>query len=133
VLMGAWMVRAGVRDREAGIAIESSAIVIGWTELGDIGRFSTPDEIAHALRLAYPDRDQRWTTRVRNEIRSFLNSIQNGDLVVLPQPHGRFALGRVAGSYQIRPELPFDAQHTRPVTWLRGLSGKSGSAVRRRS
>jgi hypothetical protein len=65
------------------------------------------------------DRPRSTISRDRGELFSFLRGIGVGDLVVLPQPQGRFAVGRVTGEYGYRPDLPRGANHTRPVEWLR--------------
>jgi predicted Mrr-cat superfamily restriction endonuclease len=53
------------------------------------------------------------------QIWAFCGRIQSGDLVVLPlKMRSAIVIGNVAGPYQYRPDLPEDAKHTRPVTWL---------------
>ncbi|MGW0194268.1 hypothetical protein [Nonomuraea sp. NPDC003201] len=117
----AWMVRGG-RDGEREVrALEEGLIVIGWHEVGDLTRYSTRDELAEALRNAFPTASPNVIANWRGQLWRFANEIQLGDLVVMPlgSHPGHIAIGEVTGPYEHLPHEHVDFQQVRKVNWLR--------------
>lgn len=118
--MTAWLSRAGKHGEREQVALDEKIVVVGWGALPDLSDVSSRDDIAALLREAYPeDGDKRVINHVA-QLWAFRSTMQEGDLVVLPlKSVPAVAIGRVTGGYQYRPELPPNANHTRPVEWLR--------------
>jgi hypothetical protein len=112
-----WMVKAGRGDINAAAALSEGVAAVEWGEVSDLDGVSA-DELGRMLRGVYPNRPSSTVTRDRNELYAFVREIEVDDLVVLPQPNGRFSVGRVTGRYEHRPELPFNFNHTHPVDWI---------------
>jgi restriction system protein len=115
----AWLVRAGRHGERETLALSAGLVLIGWSELPDLSSVQTREGLAETLREAYPDASVK---RLRNHLAQlwmFRNTIAVGDLVALPlKGTPAVAIGRIAGAYQHRADLPEGARHTRPVEWL---------------
>jgi restriction system protein len=115
----AWIVRAGAYGENESLALDQNVVVVGWSELGDLSAARTRDELAAMLREAYPEDGVQRLRNFQGQLWAFRDTIAVGDLVVLPlKTRSALAIGKVAGPYQYRSELPPTARHTRPVTWL---------------
>jgi len=113
-----WTVRARASGGlQEDIAIDNGVIVIGWDELGDISTAQTRSELQDLCLRAYPDLSEDRIRPIMTQVWAFFRDIVDGDLVILPQ-QDTVAIGRVTGPYHYRPDLPPDAHHTHPVTWL---------------
>jgi restriction system protein len=114
-----WSAPAGTASARP-LALEQNLALVGWRELHDLAAIKSREELARLLEQTYPDdgagRIANWT----GQLWAFLDRIRVGDLVVLPLKHTpALAIGRITGPYAYRPDLPQDARHVRPVTWLR--------------
>jgi hypothetical protein len=113
-----WMVKAGRGDVHAPTVLQDGVISVEWGELDDLGHM-TRDELASRMRTAFPERPQSTQTRDTNELYAFAHEIEAGDLIVLPQQEARFAVGRVTGGYEHRPDRQNGENHVHPVDWIR--------------
>jgi hypothetical protein len=123
----AWIVRAGRHGENEDLAREQSIVLIGWSELGEIGADTTREELKQLIRATGEEREASVSAQA-GSIYRFINEMQEGDLVVLPlrREPGKASVGVIEGPFRYRPDGVFaerDAHYQRPVTWLSwGLS-----------
>ncbi|MEV0161305.1 restriction endonuclease [Nonomuraea fuscirosea] len=117
----AWMVRGGRDGAREPRALAEGMIVVGWHEVGDLGRYATRGELAEALRNAFPTDNLNTIANWKGQLWRFATEIRRGDLVVMPlRSHpGHLAIGNVTGPYEHRSQEPADFRQVREVTWLR--------------
>lgn len=117
--MAVWMVRMGLKGEQEDWAIEHGRAVVGWSEMGDLSQYGTPEDLLGALRKTYPDASTARLNNWRSQLWAFSKRIEAGDLVVLPL-RGRdlIAIGQVLGGYEYVPENPEWTKHTHPVKWI---------------
>jgi restriction system protein len=98
--------------------LDQGLVVVSWG-LNDLSDVRSREELIKLLEATYPDDARGRLTNWAAQLWTFLDRIQLGDLVVLPlKLTPAIAIGRVSGAYNYRPDLPSDARHIRPVTWL---------------
>src|ERR1700691_6355574 len=70
-----------------------------WEELGkDLSNAASPGALSALLRVAYPDDGPRTIDNWAYQLWQFLQVMEIGDLVVMPQKHKSvIAIGRVTG------------------------------------
>jgi len=118
--MTLWMVRAGRNGEREELALERGVVVIGWSQLPDLGQATSIQDVEALLRETNPSDNPRAIINWSRQIWTFAKRMQVGDLVALPlKSRAAIAIGRVAGQYAHHPDWPDDAQHTRKVEWLR--------------
>ncbi len=118
--MAVWVVRAGGHGEMEDLALEQGLVVIGWRELPDLATIKSREELTEVCREAYPDAKPASLASSVGQCWAFRERIQIGELVVLPlKRRAAVAIGRVTGPYGYRHDLPPDANHTRPVDWIR--------------
>lgn len=118
--MAVWVVRAGGRGQNEDLALDNGLVVIGWTELGDLSKVKSQEELKELCTEAYPDVKPNAIRAWAGQLWNFRERIQIGELVILPlKTRSAIAVGTVKGKYKYRPNLPVDARHTREVKWLR--------------
>ncbi|MFC5821950.1 hypothetical protein [Nonomuraea harbinensis] len=117
----AWMVRGGHEGEREARALEEGMIVIGWHEVGNLARYTSRNDLAQALRDAFPTAGPHVIANWMGQVWRFANEIRSGDLVAMPlKSHsGHVAIGEVIGAYEHRPHEPVDFQQVRKVKWLR--------------
>jgi restriction system protein len=117
--MTLWMVRAGKHGEREDLALNRNLLVIGWSDLPDLSQVRSRDALLSLCLETYPNDKRATVTNWTNQIWSFVGRMKTGDLVCLPlKGRAVIAVGRVAGPYQYRADLPPDDRHTRPVEWL---------------
>jgi len=111
-----WIVRAGKQgDRELA-AIEQSKLFPGFLEVGDLGTRNDRDTILEHLKEVMPDAGQNRLRNFAAQLNQFANTIQTGDLVVLPRKMTNgVAIGEVTGEYQFDADSAY--KHSRTVEW----------------
>ncbi|MHB8660092.1 MAG: ADP-ribosylglycohydrolase family protein [Solirubrobacteraceae bacterium] len=114
-----WMVRAGRGGALATDFLRLSAVVVGWGETGDVSGLSR-DVVAERVKTAFPDRGPRQRGQATNTLLHLLSTMEDGDLVVTPEPASRtLVLGRVSGAYRYLQEpVAGEHAHAREVTWF---------------
>ena len=114
-----WLIRAG-DDAEFIDPMRRAGLIALRDNVGD-------DDIGDAvIALAKPpepplaDSGTPAPNPIRAEIRSFVNQVKQGDIVVTPNvKRHEVWLSLVAGDYQFDPDPVVDVyRHTRPVSWL---------------
>jgi restriction system protein len=118
--MAVWMVRAGAHGEREELALEQGLAVIGWGELPDLARVRSREELGDLYRSKFPDARRGLVANHVGQLWAFRDSIQVGDLVVLPlKTRSAIAIGTVKGGYEYRVSNPEDARHVREVQWAR--------------
>jgi restriction system protein len=113
-----WLVRAGRRGEDEARALESSRVIIGFREAGDLRKYSNVDALAE---LFVGNDKEANENRARNRARqvwAFKEGIANGDTVMMPLKSraGHIAVGRVTGKYEYS-SIADEMRHTRSVEW----------------
>jgi restriction system protein len=117
--MAIWLVRAGGRGEQQEWALDKKQAVIGWSEMGDLSKFNTREEMLDGLHKAFPNGALKQLYNYRGQLWAFVKRIKIGDLVVLPlKGQDAIAVGKVTGDYKYWPNNPEDARHTRGVEWI---------------
>lgn len=119
-MMAVWVVRAGASGEHQDLALDKGLAVIGWSELGDLSKVKSRDDLKELCFKTYPDAKPKaalnWTAQLWN----FVDTIQIGELVILPlKTRSAIAVGEVEGEYKYRSDFPDRARHTRKVKWLK--------------
>ena len=118
--MPVWLARAGKQGQFEPLAIEQSAILIGFDDFGDLSRINSLDELKELFHDTRPDASSSQAGNLAGQLWSFIGRMKKGDLVVLPfKSRPQVAIGRIVGDYQYLPELPAGARHSRSVEWLK--------------
>jgi len=118
--MAVWIVRAGKQGESETLALEQNLAIIGWSELPDLSSVTSRGDLEQVLLAAYPQAKPKTTTMWVAQVWAFLRRIEKGELVVLPlKTRSAIAVGRMAGDYVYRADLPEGSRHARPVQWLR--------------
>ncbi len=95
-------------------------VAIGWAKLGDLAHISTEkaarDTLRQALEKEYGT-PPNVASRKAGEIRNFVESISEGDLVLAADGKRILGIGHVSGPYRFDPAHHADAPHRRAVTW----------------
>ena len=118
----AWIVRAGQHGENEDLAQQENVVLIGWSELGEIGPGTTRSQLKGLIRATGESREASVNAQA-SSIYRFINEMQEGDLVVLPlrRERGKASVGVIDGPFVYRPEGAFkdrDAHYQRPVNWL---------------
>ncbi|MGW7515877.1 CBS domain-containing protein [Streptomyces sp. NPDC054796] len=92
-------------------------MLLGWKEIGDLGELGTRTNIKNAVATAYPTHSTFTRANWTGQLNRFYNDIAVGDLVVVPLPHARIAIGTIASGYEYRPDINEGFPHIRHVTW----------------
>lgn len=113
-----WMVRAGQKAMFIEEFREKSAVAIGWALLSDLTGLRSQEEVAHAVRLAWPDWPPAKVRMSASQVYRFAHEIQIGDRVISYDPQARaYLLGTIVSEYQFRPNSVAEWSHIRKVDW----------------
>lgn len=118
----AWIVRAGRRGENEDLARDEHIVLIGWSELGEIGPDTSRERLKELVRATGEDRDASVNAQA-GSIYRFIHEMQEGDLAVLPlqREPGRASVGIIESPFIYRPDGVFkdrDAHYQRKVNWL---------------
>lgn len=116
--MTVWLIPGGRHGERENFALENSVAVIGWEELPDLSGFKSRDELSALMAEKYPDAKERARVNWVGSVWPFAKDMRPGDLVAMPlKNRGVVVFGEVTGDYFYAPNHPFDAKHSRPVSW----------------
>ncbi|MEH2489420.1 McrB family protein [Bradyrhizobium sp. AZCC 2230] len=100
--------------------LDGEYAAIGWPGLGDLSSIATGDQVKEAARAKlekeYP-KDPARMSREAGEIRNFISSMQDGDVLLAANGERVLGVGRVTGPYRYENTAPADAPHRRPTMW----------------
>jgi restriction system protein len=118
--MAIWLVRAGKQGQREGYALDNGCAVIGWSECPDFSSLSGREDLLPLLEAVYPDCGHKRLLNWESQLWPFISTIQKGDIIALPlKTRSTVAFGRVTGDYRYDASAPHDANHQRPVEWLK--------------
>lgn len=119
-----WMIRAG-RGGKLIEDFESGYIAIGWTDMGDLTKLASTDDIRSAYIANYGNAKPSRTANSVAMLRKFRDEIQKGDTVISYSSERReYLVGEDLGHYQFMPvaKQVGGFSHTRTVKWLGTVS-----------
>ncbi len=115
-----WLVRAGDEGQDEDTDLNNGIKTLGWEEVPDLTGAVDKDAVKKRVQQGYPSASNQEIGSATAKIFSFVQDIQEGDIVVLPLKSrpGQVALGRITGPYAY--QYVGDVQrHTRPINWIR--------------
>ena len=115
-----WLVRAGSNGEDDNADLEHGIKTLGWGEVPDLTGAVDKDAVRERVQQGYPNASNQQIGSRTAKIFSFVQDIQEGNIVVLPlktRP-GQVALGRITGPYAYQ-EVEGVQRHTRPANWIR--------------
>ncbi len=117
--MSLWMVRGGRFGEHENLSFENGLACIGFSEVSDLSRATTKEEIIELVREAYKEKPEMAIYNFAGQLRTFAHRMKEGDLVAMPlRNRSQIAIGRVTGPYRYRTDLG-DVHHTRLVEWIK--------------
>lgn len=119
--MKLWTVRAGRHGQQEQTCLDENIITIGWSDLPDIKKFNSREELFEAYQKVYNE-DSNVKAGIKvGQIWRFANEIAIGDLVALPSKFQPIInIGKVTGEYQ-HERKEENVVHWRPVKWLSSI------------
>ena len=116
--MTMWMVRAESDGSLFQPFIEKGLVAIGWSGVGDLGRFESRERLAAELREQYPGRRAGWYRSAGGMLHRFSRELQAEDGVVSYDRTRRvYAVGKLQGEYVFDPGFDPDYPNVRRVEW----------------
>ena len=116
--MTMWMVRAESDGSLFQPFIEKGLVAIGWTDVGDLGRFDSREALVTELREKYPGRSAGWYANAGGMLYRFSKELQAEDGVVSYDRTRRvYAVGKLQGEYTFDPEFDRAHPNVRRVDW----------------
>jgi len=117
-----WMVRAG----ESAYLIEdfkkNNCVALGWSELGNIAKISSKEQLRDLLSEKYPDWNRRRIAGSTSIVWNFLSTMKPGDIVIsYSQETRQYSVGEIAGDYKFGGQIE-GYSHVRPVKWTGEVS-----------
>lgn len=98
---------------------DGNCMAVGWPDLGDLtglldGRF-TEDEVLTPMKASCPN-DPRALWRAVQQVKKFVQGVEEGDLVLAADGQTIYGVDRVQGGYSF--DASSDFPHRRPVERL---------------
>ncbi len=123
--MTLWLVRAGKHGEREDFALENNVVPIGWTDLPDLSKLESKDDLAKLYVETYGPQKKMHIANVIGQLWRFTKEISKGDLVVLPlKRKSGIAIGEITGDYEYR-EIEPNITHFRKVNWIKTFSRSS--------
>ena len=118
--MTLWLVRAGKKGEYEERFLNDKRIYLTWNHLSrDLSQVQK-DELLQILRELYPDKKEGAFAVGGGQIRSFVQKMQQGDWVALPNKKNRVIhIGEIKGDYQNDGGADNPYYHYREVKWLK--------------
>lgn len=118
--MAVWLIRAGKYGEFEQKFLQEGRAYLCWDGLDvDLMPLTDRDELFTVLQGRYETEKPRTVSNWRNQIWTFVNRIQPGDLVVLPlKSQPAIQIGEITGKYKFEPSGPDPYFHWRAVDWI---------------
>lgn len=117
--MSLWLVRAGSLGEQEAKCLKDNFVTIGWTDLPDLSRVSTREELKKVYCELYPNEKNGAVNNRVGQIWSFSKSITPGSLVALPLKSSPFiAFGEIVEGYKYTKNYGDEIRHILPVKWI---------------
>jgi len=95
-----WLLSCG-KDGELWPTFWNEKIVaLGWSAIGDLQQYQDRQKLTKALRLMYPKDKPGQTRTAANQLWSFFNLMQKGELVFVRSYGAIIGIGEVQGGYE---------------------------------
>lgn len=111
-----------IKKENDALSNENPHICIGWSNLGDLAKYDTIEDISIMYDQLYPDRNNYAKGQEMGMIRRFLKELQIGDYVIFAES-SEFHIGRIESDYIYDetdyPNQSDDYKNVRKVTWLK--------------
>ena len=115
-----WGIHGGKGGRADELFLKHKVIAIGWSQVGDLGRFPDRESLKAALAEALPDYKPAALPGAAGLLFRFVHEMQVADLVVYSSaPSKEVWVGRITGLYEHRPDISSHYPNQRKVEWLR--------------
>ncbi len=108
-------------DRSVGLTpIEHGFIGIGWSELGNLSKFTDRDSLKLALKVAQPKSSEASIRSQSSPLFRFINEMKIGDYVIYPSKTDRMIyVGAVSSDYFYEEPLEDDEYKSRrKINWI---------------
>lgn len=129
-----WMVRSGDRGYMLQSFIDANVVAIGWSQLGDIRKFTSKSELLAAVAKALPLQSAGNHQSSASQLYRFVREPKVDDGVVTFDSDNRtYHLGVICSDYQFDETLFADFPNQRAVKWSKTLSRDSLSVSTRNS
>ncbi|MDE0611243.1 MAG: restriction endonuclease [Gammaproteobacteria bacterium] len=116
--MTMWMVRAESDGSLFQPFIDRGFVAIGWSSMGDLGRFESKEKLVAGLREQYPGEHTGWHANAGGMLWRFSRELQVDDGVVSYDRTRRvYAVGRLQGDYRFDSGLEPGYPNVRRVEW----------------
>ena len=115
-----WLIRAGAKGEDDNTDLEHGIKTLGWGEVPDLTGAVHKDAVRERVQQGYPNASNQQIGSRTAKMFSFVQDIQEGDIVVLPLKSrpGQVALGRITGPYAYQ-EVEGVPRHSRRTNWIR--------------
>lgn len=112
-----WMVRAGEGAYLFDEFQSKNIVAIGWNEIGDLSKVSTPEEIKQIVKEKYSYSKLGQLNKSAGQINRFKFDFKKGDDVITYNPEERiYLVGEILGDYEYNTKLG-EHFHIRRVKW----------------
>lgn len=116
--MTMWMVRAESDGSLFQPFIDRGFVAIGWSGVGDLGRFESKETLVAELREQYPGRRAGWYANAGGMLWRFSKELQADDSIVSYDCTRRvYAVGKLQGDYRFDPDFEPGYPNVRRVEW----------------
>jgi restriction system protein len=110
-----WLVRLGKHGEQEVQALESNELVLGF-RLGSLADAKNRDAVLKVVEQAFQETKPKTQLNFAAQLNQFANSIQQGDLVVVPlKTQSTIAVAEITGPHRQTSE----GNPLRPVRWLK--------------
>lgn len=114
--MTVWVIRAGRKGEFEDYSLQEGIAIIGFGFRQSVADFESREQLRAEMGLI------NTTSNAPGQLWRFAKEVQQGDMVALPRKQPKVvAVGRVAGEYEFRPDLPDllpgSGCHTRAIEW----------------
>lgn len=118
-----WVIHISNNKHAAERAQEESFICIGWTRIGDLSRYASPQELRAAYEKAFPHKSAASVGASYMQVYRFAHEMEIGDPVVYPIKGSRdILIGKITGGYEWSQDENLTELHynnVRRVEWLK--------------
>ena len=112
-----WMIRAG-SENDLISFFETGFVAIGWSEVGDLSKLKTKQEIRKKYDSVYPDHKKGKAANAVAMLYKFAYVVSTGDFVIsYDRTQRQYLYGTVTGAYSYDGALQHGYRHLRPVKW----------------
>lgn len=118
---GCWVVRGGDFNELIDRFRDEGVVAIGWSEVGDMTPYTTPEELRTAIERSYPNWSKPKVGASLSQLKQFRILMEPGDYVCTPVKATReVMIGKITGPFRYQPEGGKDRYlNNREVEWLK--------------